>query len=164
MKFLLAAAGAVAALVAGAFAPRVEVVTGIDIDAPPAVVWSVLADTAAYGEWNPFIVSLDGNLVEGATLVNTLQPAGGGEMTFRPVVLTVEPERELRWFGRFLLPRLADGEHYFLLEARGGGARLTHGERFHGVAFWFVDAAEFRSDFEAMNTALKARAEAAANT
>lgn len=161
MKTLLAGVCVAALLVAGAFAfaPRVEIVTEIDIDAPPATVWSVLADLPGHREWNPFIVSMEGELVEGATLVNTLRPAGGSEMTFRPTVLTVTPERELRWLGRFLMPRIVDGEHYFLLQEREGGTRLVHGERFCGVAFWFMDAEQFRADFEAMNTALKARAE-----
>lgn len=28
-----------------------------EIDAPPEVVWEVITDTAAYGEWNPFVVA-----------------------------------------------------------------------------------------------------------
>lgn len=161
MNILLAAACAAVLLVAGAFvfAPRADIVTEIDIDAPPSAVWAVLADPAGYRDWNPFLVSMEGELAEGATLANTMRPAGGSEMTFRPVVLKVEPEQELRWLGRFLLPRIADGEHYFLLEERIGGTRLVHGETFRGVAFWFVDAEQFRADFEAMNAALKARVE-----
>ena len=161
MNILLAAACAAILLVAGAFtfAPRADIVTEIDIDAPPSVVWAVLADPAGYRDWNPFLVSMEGELVEGATLTNTMRPAGSSEMTFRPTVLTVVPEQELRWLGRFLLPRIADGEHYFLLEARGGGTRLVHGETFRGVVFWLIDAERFRADFEAMNAALKARAE-----
>lgn len=28
-----------------------------DIDAPLSVVWSVMLDTASYGDWNPFVIS-----------------------------------------------------------------------------------------------------------
>ena len=35
--------------------PRAE----IDIDAPLDLVWAVMLDTAAYGEWNPFVVRAD---------------------------------------------------------------------------------------------------------
>ena len=83
-------------------------------------------------------------------------------MTFRPTVLRAEPERELRWLGRLLLPRIFDGEHYFVIEDHEGGTRLVHGERFHGVLLWFIDANQFRADFERMNAALKARVEAGA--
>lgn len=34
-------------------------------------------------------------------------------MTFRPAILVVSPSRELRWRGRFFLPAVLDGEHYF---------------------------------------------------
>lgn len=164
MNILLAAAGAAAILVAGAFAfaPRAEIVTEVEIDATPGEVWSLLGNPESYHDWNPFIVSMEGQLVEGATLVNTMRPATGSEMTFRPTVLRAEPERELRWLGRLFLPRIFDGEHYFILEQREGGTRLVHGERFHGVLLWFIDASQFRADFERMNAALKQRAEAGA--
>lgn len=164
MNKLLAAVGVAAVLVAAAFAfaPRVEIVTEVEIDATPGEVWSLLGNPDSYRDWNPFIVSMEGQLVEGATLVNTMRPQAGSEMTFRPVVLKAEPERELRWLGRLFLPRIFDGEHYFVLEEREGGTRLIHGERFHGVLLWFIDANQFRADFERMNTALKAQAEAAA--
>lgn len=165
MNILLAAASAAAILLAGAFAfaPRVEIVTEVQIDATPAQVWSLLGNPESHSEWNPFLVSMKGELVEGATLENTMRPEGRSEMTFRPTVLAVTPERELRWLGRLFVPRLFDGEHYFLLEERDGGTRLVHGERFAGIGLWLIDVREFRSDFERMNAALKARAEADAD-
>lgn len=164
MNMLLGIAAAAALLLAGAFAfaPRNEIRTTVDIDATPAEVWAVLADPAGYPEWNPFLVRMEGEIAEGATLTNTMRPAGGSEMTFRPTVLKVEPERELRWLGRLFVPRLFDGEHYFLLEVHDAGTRLVHGERFHGIGLWFIDVDRFRSDFEAMNAALKARVESGA--
>lgn len=162
MKALLAAASALAIAVVGAivFAPRAEVVTQVEIDATPGEVWSVLADPAGYGEWNPFLIAMKGEIAEGAKLTNTMKPAGGNEMTFSPTVLKVTPGRELRWLGRVLLPRIFDGEHYFLLEERDGRTHLVHGESFHGIGLWFIDVSKFRADFEAMNAALKARVEA----
>lgn len=164
MNILLATGCAAVILVAGAFAlaPRAEIVTEVQIDATSGEVWSVLGDPASYRDWNPFIVSMEGELVEGATLTNTLRPEAGNEMTFRPTVLRAEPERELRWLGRLLLPRIFDGEHYFVIEDHDGGTRLVHGERFHGVLLWFIDANRFRVDFERMNAALKERVEAGA--
>jgi hypothetical protein len=53
-----------------------------------------------------------------------------------------------------------EGEHYFLLDPTGTGTRLRHGERFHGVALWFMSPERFRADFDRMNAALKARVEA----
>ena len=86
-------------------------------------------------------------------------------MTFRPKVLRVVPDRELRWLGTLLIPGLFNGEHYFLLTPAGHKAtRFTQGEKFSGI---LVTPFETRGllkatqqGFEAMNAALKARAEA----
>lgn len=158
MNTVLVIGAILAAAIAGAFtfAPRAEIVTENRIDATPAAVWAVLADPASHSRWNPFLVRMEGELTEGARLTNTMHPGRGKEMTFRPVVLKVTPHRELRWLGRLFVPRIFDGEHYFLLEDRDGATHLTHGEKFRGVGLWFTDVEAFRSDFEAMNAALKA--------
>ncbi|MFD0855416.1 SRPBCC family protein [Actinomadura adrarensis] len=135
----------------------------IEIDARPALVWKVLTDLRAYPEWNPFIVSSEGEVRKGGKLVNKLvQKGGGGSMTFKPTVLVAEPEKEYRWIGRFLVPGIVDGEHYFLLEALDGGerTRLVQGETFTGVVVPFAGGAiDVEEEFADMNRALKARAE-----
>ncbi|MCO5081385.1 MAG: SRPBCC domain-containing protein [Rhizobiaceae bacterium] len=152
---------AVAAALATAFtlAPEREITTEVVIDADPGRVWSVLTDGAAYGSWNPFIVSMKGEVAQGAVLENTMEPQKGKQMTFRPRVLAADENKEFRWLGRFLLPRIFDGEHYFLLESHERGTRLVHGERFSGIGLWFIDPEQFRGNFEAMNAALKKQAE-----
>lgn len=159
MRLVGYAIAALALIAALAFAPTRDLVTEIDIDAPPADVWAVLTDGDAYGEWNPFIVEMRGPVEVGGTLQNTLQPSPDQQMSFAPTILVVEEERELRWLGRLWVPRLFDGEHYFLLSETDGGTRLVHGERFSGVLLWFIDVEDFRANFEAMNAALKERAE-----
>ena len=56
-------------------------------------------------------------------------------MTFRPRVLRAVPEHELRWLGRFLLPGILDGEHFFKIEPldEGRRTRFIQGERFTGL-------------------------------
>lgn len=161
MNMLLVAAATALAAVASAFvfAPRAEIVTETRIAAPPSRVWALLGNPDSYQDWNPFLVRMEGEMIEGSRLANTMRPSGGGDMTFRPVLLKVTPDRELRWLGRLFVPRIFDGEHYFLLEERDGGTSLVHGERFRGIALWFIDVERFRSDFEAMNAALKRRVE-----
>lgn len=148
-----------AVAVAFALAPRDEIVTRVDIAGSPEQVWQVLTDGARYGQWNPFLVAMDGRLEEGGRIANRMRPANGREMTFRPLVLRVVPAQELRWRGRLIAPRVFDGEHYFLLQPVPGGTRLIHGEKFCGIALWFMKVAPFRADFERMNAALKARVE-----
>ncbi|XVQ11626.1 SRPBCC family protein [Spirillospora sp. CA-255316] len=140
--------------------PR-EIRTEIEIDAAPGRVWKVLTDLRAYPDWNPFIVSAEGEVREGGRLTNKLTQKGGGTMTFKPTILVAAPERELRWLGRFGVPGVVDGEHYFRLEALDGGrTRLVQGERFTGALVPFAGGAlDVADGFAAMNTALKARVE-----
>ena len=136
------------------------------IAAPAEGVWSILADFAAYPNWNPFIPRISGDLEVGAELVVELAPPGGRAMTIRPTVREVQPGRILRWLGRLGLPGLFDGEHSFQIEPLGEGqVRFVQSERFSGVLVPLVMkfiGASTQQGFEAMNQALKERSEAMA--
>ena len=83
-------------------------------------------------------------------------------MWFKPTVLVLHPERELRWLGHLLLPGVFDGEHYFLLEPiADNGTRLTQGERFAGILVGLFGGTltATGAGFRAMNAALKREAE-----
>lgn len=142
----------------------IEIHTEIGIAAPPRKVWDVLMDFPAHAQWNPFVRSITGRPEVGERLVVHLQPQGGKAMTFRPRVLAARPQEEFRWRGQFLVPGLFDGEHFFELHPDGaGGTRFVHGERFTGLLVGMARGnlqGPTRSGFEAMNLALKARAEA----
>lgn len=144
--------------------PMRELRREIDIDAPPAAVWAVLTDTRAYSEWNPFIPHLAGELREGAKLEVRIEPPGGRAMTFKPTVLGVETDRELRWLGRLLLPGMFDGEHILHIEPLDEArSRFTQAERFSGILVPLFGGTLDKTElgFEQMNAALKARAEEA---
>jgi hypothetical protein len=85
-------------------------------------------------------------------------------MTFHPTVLRAEPERELRWLGSMGMKGLFDGEHAFTIEPLAAGrVRFVQSESFRGVFVRGVLAmigAGTQRGFDAMNSALKARAEA----
>lgn len=140
--------------------------THIDIAAPPDAVWSILTDFPSFGQWNPFIVEISGDVVEGRPLEVRLQPPQGRAMTFRPKLLRVRPARELRWLGHLGPPGLFDGEHIFLIEPTETGVRFTQREEFRGVLvplLWRRLDTRTRAGFEAMNQALEVRAKAAAS-
>ena len=82
-------------------------------------------------------------------------------MRFRPTVIVVRPEQELRWKGAFIIPGLCDGEHYFLIEPTGTGVRFIQGEIFTGILVGLMRSALNGTEdgFKAMNMALKQRAE-----
>ncbi len=140
-----------------------ELRTEIEIDAPPATVWAILSDLAAYPDWNPFITSSEGTLAVGEQLVNRLEPPGGKPLTFKPTVTEVRPGLSLEWLGRLVLPGVFDGRHRFEVVAEGDRTRLLHSERFTGMLVPLLRKSldtRTLAGFEAMNTALKSRAEA----
>src|SRR6516165_4425437 len=160
-RVLLAALAALAAILTGyAVYTNVSPYTleaSIQIQATPQQVWAVLADTADYPVWNPFIISSRGPLRVGATLTNVMHDASGNT-TFTPTVLVVKPGRELRWIGRVGPGGIFDGEHTFTItQIRPGVVRLTQREDFTGVAVPFYEHwlhADTLPMFGAMNAAL----------
>ena len=49
-------------------APRSDILTTIDIAAPPHAIWSVLGDPDDDPAWNPMIAGLKGRLAKGAVI------------------------------------------------------------------------------------------------
>ena len=140
-----------------------EISHAIAIDAAPDAVWAALVDVDAYPEWNPFVVSLAGEVREGARLEVRIAPPGGRAMTFRPTVVAAEPGRELRWLGRLLVRGLFDGEHSFRIEPLGDArSRFVQSERFSGLLVRPLRRMLERTQagFAEMNAALKRRVEA----
>jgi hypothetical protein len=83
-------------------------------------------------------------------------------MILRPIVITVQRDREIRWVGSFWLRGLFDGEHSFRLESDGRRTRLIQAERFSGSLVGRLSDGILRQAqrrFVGMNEALKERAE-----
>jgi hypothetical protein len=137
----------------------------IIIAASPARVWQVLTDFDAYPDWNPFIRRIAGQPVAGTRLEVQLVPPGSRGMTLRPTVLEARPERALRWLGHLGVPGIFDGEHTLRIESLSPEqVRFVQSERFTGLlapAISRLIARGTHEGFEAMNAALKVRAEAA---
>ncbi|MGW2597464.1 SRPBCC family protein [Streptomyces klenkii] len=142
-----------------------EIATVVDIAAAPGHVWRILTDLERYGEWNPFIREASGTVSPGGRLRLRVFPARRRPMTYRPKVRAAAPAEELRWLGRTLLPGLFTGEHRFTLtDLDGNGTRVVQSEKFTGVLVPFLrrSIAACAADFEALNRALKKRAETTA--
>lgn len=135
------------------------------IDAPPATVWATILDFRAYPEWNSFIVFIGGEARAGSQLTVRVQPPGRRAMTFKPVVKVAEPERELAWLGRFIVPGLLDGEHHLRMERSNGGCVFVQEESFRGALtpLYRERFEAMRRGFEEMNDALKSRVESQAS-
>jgi hypothetical protein len=135
----------------------------VEIHASAEQVWHLLTDFASFPQWNPFIRRVSGEPTTGAQLEVTIQPSDAHGMTVRPTVLKAEPNHELRWIGRWLIPGLLDDEHIFTIEPLGADrVRFTQREIFTGL-FSSLPARSRNTDtrrgFREMGQALKLRAE-----
>jgi hypothetical protein len=111
-----------------------EIKTEIHINATPQQVWMVLTNFSEYPQWNPFIKSLSGTPAVGQKIVVRIEPPQAKGMTFNPVVLRYEPNKEFRWKGKLWFKGLFDGEHIFELMDNGDGTTtLIQREQFTGI-------------------------------
>jgi hypothetical protein len=146
---------------------RGEARSELILDAPPAHVWGVLADTDAYGSWNPSLVRIEApkGLVVGADIVVHTRPlAPLFPRTFPCRIDAADPGRELRWTGPTTFTRRAlRATHGFVLQAHGDGAqtRFIHDEVFTGPVLgpriWARLKPLVEQGHAAMNAALAAR-------
>lgn len=134
-----------------------QIQTEILIHASIEKVWKQLTDFNSYPEWNPFVKLLTGEVKVGEQIKINLPG-----MSFKPTVLVLDKEKELRWLGHLGFKGVFDGEHYFVLEAHGDHTKLIHGEKFKGILVPVMGQKNFdktEAGFKSMNQALKARCE-----
>ena len=140
----------------------VEIFTEILIEAQPKKVWEILTDFENYPEWNSFVKSIEGNIKVGNTISVRIEPPNGNGLTFKPVVVAYEPQKELRWLGKFFIKGVFDGEHQFkLIDNKNGTTTFIQSETFTGilVGVFKNNLNNTKTGFEQMNLELKELAE-----
>jgi hypothetical protein len=140
-----------------------EIHTEIDIDADPAAVWEVLVDLASYPDWNPMVKKASGKVQVGERLNLHYEPEGQKKRNFKPLLLVVEPGRELRWQGQPGVRCLFESEHiYIFTKTPEGKTHLDHDMIFWGLLIppvkHILEKAT-RKPFNDVNKAMKERAE-----
>lgn len=139
----------------------------IEIDAPPDEVWKALTDFDAYGEWNPYVQRLEGDLAPGGTFtLIIIQENWEQPLTLHPTMVTFDAPDALGWHGTAIVTGVLETDHFFRLEPIGADrTRLLHAEEFRGWLAYRIDDEEHhrhtRAAFRAMNEALAARVERA---
>lgn len=135
-----------------------EIKTSITINATPEKVWEILNDFDAYSEWNPFLSLMEGDFKEG----NRVKIIAGG-MTFKPVVLKMETNKEIRWKGKLLMNGIFDGEHILrIVDNKNGTITFYQEEIFTGLLVGLFSKKldnETKPGFQEMNEKLKDLAE-----
>jgi|SRR5690349_5595438 len=142
-----------------------DIVTETTIRASSLTVWKLIADTARYPQWNPYIRELHGELVPGSAIAFRFALFKDVTLPARAQVLVANPGVELRWAGHLFAERFFRAEHFHLFDPLDADAmRFRHGERFTGIAArlltplirWWAPGR-----YRAVNAALKLRAERA---
>lgn len=133
---------------------RTEILINRDI----TNVWDVLMNFESYPKWNPFIRSISGEPKLGNRLIVTINTPGGKGMTFKPKILTLEPNKEFRWKGKLGINGIFDGEHYFILDYLDKNkTKFIHGEKFSGILVYFAGKMLDKTEkgFQIMNESIK---------
>lgn len=139
-----------------------KIETIAEVKAAPRFVWEALTDLPAYSEWNPFILHGSGTVERGERLRLRMSLPGGPKMTLKPRVTRTSDHADLEWLGHLMFRGLFDGRHRFELVPTEYGTRVVHSEEFTGLLVPFLGGVFDRKTelgFEAMNAAMKERAE-----
>ena len=135
-----------------------QIKTSITINASKEKIWKILTNFENYPEWNSFIKSVSGDVKVGNQILIELQG-----MTFKPIVLTLNEDTELKWLGHLWFKGLFDGEHQFKLTDNGNGTtNFEQSENFSGILVKLFSKnldKDTKNGFEQMNKELKQRVE-----
>jgi uncharacterized protein YndB with AHSA1/START domain len=99
------------------------------IAAPPAAVWQVLADTAAWPRWNSGVTAVEGTAAHGAKL--TVRSAASPDRAFPVKVTEYLPDRRMVFTGGMPLG-LFTGVREYTLEPRGESTLFRMREEYTG--------------------------------
>lgn len=150
----------------------------VEIHAPIELVWKVMLDVEAYGEWNPFVVRVDaapGVMQVGSPfLLHVRWPKGGGASSSEVVTRLDPPAPQgalsrgaweyqfTGWMDRLGLVRAIRVQH--LEQSAGGPTTWFSREEFRGALTAFLPMKKIQAGFEAHGAALKQRAESLARS
>jgi len=139
-----------------------EIYTEIHINASPSIVWNILTDFDNYGKWNPFIKEISGVQQVGSELQIFIKIPNSNGMKFKPKILNYDRKKELKWLGKFWIPKLFDGEHTLKINTLNeDNVVFIQKERFSGLLVPLLSKMlnDTKSGFEMMNINLKRESE-----
>ncbi len=161
-KWLIAVSVIIAALSVLYVTGRKSVHTELVIAAPPEDVWSVLIAANEHREWNPVLVPIEGELLEGSQIKYEFRQEAGDAIIMTATVKRIIENSLLNQVGG--TPGLLSFDHKYILEAVEGGTRVTIHEDYRGIAVPFWDPAPVELAYERLNLALKQRVIASKTT
>ena len=100
------------------------------IDAPPERVWGLLTDAATYRDWNTAVLSIEGPIVQGATI--SLVSIANPRRTFKLHVTEMRAPNRMVWSDGLPLG-LFRGERTYRVDAREGVTHFEMSEEYTGL-------------------------------
>jgi len=146
-------------------APQFVIENAVEIEGSAEETWKIFSDVSRYGEWNPYILALDGSLEIGSMLrVKITQANWPKPIVVEPRVIRAEQNRVLHWRGRIGQGGVLDTDHVFEIHSlESGRIRFHQYEEFSGTLAEQMDEKTrsfTREAFRAMNEALALRVRA----
>lgn len=135
----------------------------IGVQAPPEVVWEIVHDLSRWSEWNPTYPQAEGQVRIGETLTVTLALPGQAQQVLKPRVLDWVPNEQLHWQLSMLAGMIRTTRYIEINQLAEASCIVDNGELFGGLMGPSLGrrlGRSVRRGFEAMNEALKERAEA----
>lgn len=138
-----------------------EYVSSVLINAPPERVWAALVDGAAYKDWNPEIIAVEGQMKNGERIAVQVRLGSGATRKMSMRITAFDAPRRMEWTGG--LPfGLFVGRRTFSVAPNGEGSEF----RLHLTMSGPLSGPIIRSvgnrqpELDSFSTALKARSEA----
>ena len=140
-----------------------EINTELEIMGSSEDVWEVLTDFPNFGKWNPVIIKINGEAKVKTRLEIHLRTRSGKSRIYRPIITKIEPNHELRWFGKSLFPGILNGERIFTINPLGENrVRFSHRQIFTGIGAYLAGdrlERDIKHTLNQMNLALKKHVE-----
>jgi uncharacterized protein YndB with AHSA1/START domain len=135
--------------------------TMVVINAPPERVWQVLTDAAAYHEWNPEIVGVEGQMGLGKRIVARVRLGDGALRRVPMRVSRFEVPSRMECLGGLPL-RLFVGRRTFTVTPRSGGSEFRLHLEMSGLLSPFISKSvgDRQPEVDSFSAALKRRVEA----
>ena len=134
----------------------------IGVQAPPEVLWDLIADLEGWERWNPLYPKAVGKLAIGSKLQVTLALPDTPPEDITPTVLDWVPHMQLAWRLKLLGGFLTTIRYMEIEPLDDGRASVfSHGEQFEGLAASFMPKdlrKKIKRGFIAMSEALQAEA------
>ena len=135
--------------------------TMVVINAPPERVWQVLTDAAAYHEWNPEIVGVEGQMGLGKRIVARVRLGDGALRRVPMRVSRFEVPSRMEWLGGLPL-RLFVGRRTFTVTPRSGMSEFRLHLEMSGLLSPLISKSvgDRQPEVDSFSAALKRRVEA----